>query len=129
MGDWILGGVPTAINGDHMIGLDPNRSMNAYNPFLMLYVAVSRKNQGGRIYGQRQRISREEALRCVTTSAAYLSFDEDKKGSLEVGKLADLAVLDRNYLTCAESDILTSKVLLTMIDGKIVYQQPEFGKD
>ena len=129
VGDWIRGGVPTAINGDHMIGLDPNRSMNAYNPFLMLYVAVSRKNQGGRIYGQQQRISREEALRCVTTSAAYLSFDEDKKGSLEVGKLADLAVLDRNYLTCAESDILTSKVLLTMIDGKIVYQQPEFGKD
>ena len=124
IGDWIHGGVPTAINGDHMIGLDPNRSMNAYNPFLMLYVAVSRKNQGGRVYGARQKISRLEALRCLTTTAAYLSFDENKKGSLEPGKLADLAVLDRDYLTCPEKDILTTNVLLTMVDGKVVYRQP-----
>lgn len=121
LGDWVRGGVPTAIAGDHMMGLDPDRAMNAYNPFLMLYVAVTRRNRDGNVYGEHQRINRLEALRCLTTGPAYLSFDEATKGSLEKGKLADLVVLDRDYLTCADDEIAKIKVMKTMIDGRFVY--------
>ena len=88
IGDWWRGGIPTAINGDHMMGLDPDQAMNSFNPFLHLYIAVSRKNDRGRVYGPRQKISRLDALRAMTATAAYLSFDEDTIGSLEAGKLA-----------------------------------------
>ena len=123
VGDWLRGGVPVAVNSDHMSGLDPNRAMNAFNPFLQLYILVTRKNEAGRIYGARQKLSRLDALRCVTSLAAHLSFDETKKGTLEAGKLADLAVLDRDYLTCPADDIRKIAVEMTMVDGKLVYQR------
>jgi predicted amidohydrolase YtcJ len=123
LGDWVRAGIPTAINSDHMIGLDPNHSMNSYNPFLAMHIAVSRKNQSGRTYNAEERISRIAALRAMTTSAAYLDFNEKKIGSLEVGKYADLAVLDRDYLTCPEEEIRAIKVLMTMVNGKVVYER------
>lgn len=125
LGDWIRGGIPTAIAGDHMMGLDPNKSMNAYNPFLMLHVAVTRRNREGHVYGVHQRVSRLDALRCLTMMPAYLSFAEATRGSLEKGKLADLAVLDRDYLNCTEDEIATIKVVKTMIDGQFVYTRNE----
>ena len=54
---------------------------------------------------------------------AYLSFTEQTKGSLENGKLADLAVLDRDYLNCSEEEIRKIKVSMTMVDGKIVFER------
>ena len=123
LGAWIRGGVPTAMAGDHMMGLDPDRAMNAYNPFLMLQVAVTRRNREGDVYGEHQRISRIEALRCLTTSPAWLSFEESARGSLEVGKLADLVVLDRDCLTCPENELSKIKVVKTMVDGQFVYEQ------
>lgn len=125
LGDWIRGGIPTAIAGDHMMGLDPDQSMNAYNPFLMLSVAVTRRNRDGLVYGPHQRVSRLEALRCLTTMPAYLSFDEATKGSIEKGKLADLAVLDRDYLKCHEDEIAAIQVVKTMIDGRFVFSRDE----
>lgn len=125
LGDWIRGGVPTAIAGDHMMGLDPDQSMNAYNPFLMLYVAVIRRNRDGRVYGAHQRVSRLQALRCLTTMPAYLSFEEQTKGAIEKGKLADLAVLDRDYLNCPEDEIAKIRVVKTMIDGRFVFTRDE----
>jgi hypothetical protein len=122
IGDWLRGGVPTAINGDHMMGLDPDTSMNAYNPFLWLQVAVTRKNRSGRVYGPHQKISRLQALRCITINGAYLAFDEKRKGSLQPGKLADLAVLDRDYLSCPESEIRRITPVLTMLDGRVIYR-------
>jgi predicted amidohydrolase YtcJ len=123
LGDWIRGGVPTAIAGDHMMGLDPDHAMNAYNPFLMLQVAVTRRNREGRIFGEHQRISRLEALRCLTTSPAYLSFAEDAKGALEPDKLADLVILDRDYLQCPEDQISRIKVLRCMVGGRFVFDR------
>jgi predicted amidohydrolase YtcJ len=121
VGDWVRGEIPMAINGDHMIGFDPDRAMNSFNPFLHLYIAVSRMNNQGRVYGSHQKLSRLQALRAMTSAAAYLSFDEQQLGSLETGKLADLAVLDRDYLSCPEAQIREIRVLMTMVDGKVVH--------
>lgn len=123
LGDWVRGGIPVATNSDHMIGLDPDHSMNSFNPFLMMYLAVSRRDEFGNTHGAHQKLSREDALRCVTTNAAWLSFDEDKKGTLQPGRLADLCVIDRDYLTCPEEEIRRIKVLLTMVDGEVVFER------
>jgi predicted amidohydrolase YtcJ len=123
VGDWVRAGVPVAINSDHMIGLDPDHAMNSFNPFLAMYIAVSRKNQNGRIYNSDQKVSRMAALRALTSDASYIDFNEKKIGSLEIGKLADVAVLDRDYLTCPEEEIRQIKVLMTMVDGKVLHER------
>lgn len=123
MAEWARGGVPVAINSDHMIGLDPDHAMNAFNPALMLWIAVARKTDSGHMWGAQQKLSRLDALRSVTLWAAWLSFDEDKLGSLEPGKLADLVVLDRDYLTCPEDEIRAIKPLRTIVGGKTVFRQ------
>jgi hypothetical protein len=73
-----------------------------------------------------QAITRAEALRCATGNGAYLTFDEDKKGSLEPGKLADLAVLSADPLTVAEPAIRDITADMTMVGGKIVHQVPNW---
>lgn len=121
MSDWLRAGLVTAANTDHMLGLDPNRALNPFNPFLTLYVLVTRKTQNGQVIGDDQKVSREDALRMMTIHAAYLSFDEKKKGSIEVGKLADLVILSEDYLTCPAERIKDIRVLTTIAGGKIIY--------
>lgn len=70
-----------------------------------------------------QALSREEALRCATWNGAYLTFDEDRKGSLETGKLADLTVLDADPLAVTDTNIRDIASLMTMIGGEIVYRR------
>ena len=74
--------------------------------------------------GAKQALSRMEALRCATANGAYLTFDEDKKGSLEVGKFADLAVLSADPLTVEEEKISETTALMTMVGGRIVHETP-----
>jgi predicted amidohydrolase YtcJ len=69
-----------------------------------------------------QALTRADALRCATANGAYLTFDEDKKGSLETGKLADLAVLSADPLTVEEDGIADIHALMTMVGGKIVFE-------
>jgi predicted amidohydrolase YtcJ len=69
-----------------------------------------------------QALSRADALRCATANGAYLTFDESKKGSLEVGKLADLAVLSANPLTVDEGKIAELTSLMTMVGGRVVHE-------
>jgi predicted amidohydrolase YtcJ len=84
---------------------------------------VLRKAIGtGRIYGEAQALSRMEALRCATANGAYLTFDEAKKGSLEAGKFADLAVLSADPLTVAADRLSEITALMTMVGGKIVHE-------
>jgi len=93
------------------------------NPLLNFYAAVTRKSPFGvpqEWYG-RQKITREEALRMLTFNAAFAAFEEDKKGSLEAGKLADLVVLSQDIMTIDEEQILNTEVVMTILDGKIIY--------
>jgi predicted amidohydrolase YtcJ len=120
---WINAGVPVAINSDHMIGFDPDHAMNSFNPALMLYCAVTRKDDQGQVHGPEQRLSRLDALRTVTQWAAWLSFDEDRLGTLEKGKLADFVVLDRDYLTCPEEEIKVMRPVMTVVGGRVVWRQ------
>lgn len=123
LGEWARAGVPVSVNSDHMIGFDPDHAMNSFNPALMLWIAVARQSDGGHVYGAGQKLSRLDALRAVTLWAAWLSFDEDKLGSLEPGKLADLVVIDRDYLACPINELREIKVLRTMVGGKTVFQR------
>ena len=70
-----------------------------------------------------QAISREEALRCGTMGGAYLTFEEDRKGSLEEGKLADMAILSTDPLTCTEEEIKDIVADITIVGGKVVYER------
>lgn len=119
---WLQSGVTVALNTDHMFGLDPDRSMNPYNPFLTMYVAVTRKTEAGQVIGRRQAVSPEQALRMMTIDAARFSFDETRKGSIEVGKLGDLVVLSEDLLTCPPDRIRDIKALVTVVGGVIVHE-------
>jgi predicted amidohydrolase YtcJ len=88
-----------------------------------MYVAVSRKTEGGNIFGPEQRVTRAQALRMMTSDAAFLSFDEKQRGSIEPGKLADLTILSDDFMACEEEAIRRIKPVATVVGGKIVYQR------
>jgi len=94
------------------------------SPLLGIYVAVTRKTDANRELGANQKISVEEALRAYTLNSAYATFEEDVKGSIEPGKLADFAILSNNPLSARESEIKDIQVEMTIVGGKIVYTKP-----
>lgn len=111
------------VNGgsDHMVKNDPDLSINPYNPFPAMWSVVTRKTDKGTVFNPEQAISREQALKMYTINNAQASFEENIKGSIEIGKLADLVVLTDDLLTCDEDAIRDIKCLLTIVDGKIVF--------
>jgi hypothetical protein len=115
-------GVMVAGGSDHMIKYDPRRSINAYHPFYAMWMAISRKLADGSVLRPEQRITREEALRMWTINGAWLTFEEKLKGSIEPGKLADFAVITRDYLTCAEDEIKNIEAVMTAVGGKVVHR-------
>lgn len=116
-------GVVVAGGSDHMIKFDSRAAINPYNPFFGMWMAVTRKTTSGRVVNPEQRLTRDQALRMWTLNAAYLSFDEQRKGSIEPGKLADLVVLSSDILSCPEDEIRAIESLATMVDGKLVYSR------
>jgi predicted amidohydrolase YtcJ len=120
---YVDAGIITALGSDHMIGHDKNRATNPYNPFLSLYIAVTRKTDRGQVFHPEERVTRQEALKMHTIWAAYLQFSEKVKGSIEPGKLADMIVVDRDYLACPEDQIREIEPVMTILDGKVVYQR------
>ena len=87
--------------------------------------AVCRCVDGSRrIWGRDQKVSRQDALRMKTIWAAQYVGDEEKLGSLQAGKLADLVVLDRDYMTVPEDQISELEVIMTIVGGKVVYSSP-----
>jgi hypothetical protein len=88
-----------------------------------MWMAITRQTSTGEVVNPDQRISREQALEMWTTNAAYLSFEEEVKGSLEAGKYADLVVIDRDILTCPVEEIRDIDVVETILGGKTVYRR------
>lgn len=96
------------------------------NPLHTFWAVVSRTDRvTGKVIVPRQKISREDALKAFTINGAYLTFEEGIKGSIEIGKLADLVVLSDDILTCPEQKIKEIEVLSTMVGGKIVYSKDQ----
>ncbi len=113
-------GVIVAGGSDHMIGHDKNRAVNPYNPFLQMWIAVTRRTSRGSLLYPEEAVTRQEALKMHTIWAAHMQFAEDQRGSLEPGKLADLVVIDRDFLTCPEDEIRSIEPQMVVLDGKIV---------
>lgn len=93
-----------------------------YNPLLGIHSLVNRITEKGQPFSPEQAITVEEALRMYTIDAAYASFDEGSKGSIEPGKLADFVVLVENPLEVANETIKDTKVAMTIVGGEIVYR-------
>ena len=72
-----------------------------------------------------ERLTREQAVRLYTIDNAYLNHEEKEKGSLEVGKLADFIIIDRDVMTCPTKEVRDVKVLLTVVGGKVAYERKE----
>jgi predicted amidohydrolase YtcJ len=116
-------GVDVAINTDHMYGLDRDDALNPFNPFLTIYAASTRRTESGEVIGADESVSRQEALRMMTSAAAKFSFDEKDRGSIEAGKLADFAVLDTDLLSCTPEQLRAIRPDLTVIGGRVAFER------
>jgi predicted amidohydrolase YtcJ len=109
-------------------GTDATR-VASYNPWMSLYWMVAGKTVGGTaLYPAANRLDRGEALRRYTLGSAWFSGEEDKKGAVAPGYLADLAVLSDDYFAVPEEEIKRIESVLTVVDGAIVYGSDEFGQ-
>lgn len=98
------------------------------SPLIEFYAAVARKDlngQAGEGWHPEQALSREEALALFTSAPAFASFQEDRLGTIEIGKIADFTVFDRDLMTVPEADILDAKPVMTVIGGEIVWRAAE----
>jgi predicted amidohydrolase YtcJ len=111
------------INGgsDHMVKWDANASINPYNPFLAIFAMITRQTEQGAVITPEEAVTREEALRMYTINNAFASFEESLKGTIETGKLADMAVLSDDILNCPTDKIKEIESVITIVGGKIVY--------
>jgi predicted amidohydrolase YtcJ len=91
------------------------------DPIASFHASVTRRMADGRVFHGEQRMTREEALRSMTVSAAYAAFEEDVKGSLAPGKYTDVTVLSRDLLTVPDEDLLGTTVEMTIVGGEILF--------
>jgi predicted amidohydrolase YtcJ len=114
-------GIPVAA------GSDSTRACSE-NPWLSLWWLVTgRPLDGGPRRDPRQRLSRAEALDLYTRAGAWFSFEEDRRGMLQPGRLADLAVLSDDFLTCDEEAIPSLESELTLVGGRVAHASPVFS--
>ncbi len=116
-------GVIVGGGSDHMQKIGDMRSINPYNPFFGMWIALTRQPRWTDVTLQpEQRITRQDAIRLYTANNAYITFTENEKGSLEVGKLADLIVLDRDILECPVEDVKRVQVERAYLGGRLVHE-------
>jgi predicted amidohydrolase YtcJ len=126
-----IGRQPPVVTGNKIglpigAGTDAHR-VSTYNPFTVLQWFLDGKNASGTpLRGVAETPSRGDALRFYTSGSAWVSHDERVRGSLEVGKLADLAVLSKDYMTVSVDQIGSIESVLTMVGGKVVYAAGPF---
>jgi predicted amidohydrolase YtcJ len=92
------------------------------DPLASFHASITRRPREGPAFYPDQRMTRVEALRSYTINAAFANFDESIKGTLSVGKLADITVLSKDIMTIPEDEIPTAEVLYTIVGGKVAYQ-------
>ena len=115
-------GVIVGGGSDHMQKIGGMRSINPYNPFFGMWITLTRQPRWtNQTLHPEQRISRDQAIRLYTINNAYLMFQEQEKGSLEKGKLADLVVLKTDILTCPLDQVKDIEVEQTYLGGELVY--------
>ena len=109
---------------DHMQKIDSLKSVNPYNPFLGMWVTLTRRARWfeGQLHPE-EALTREQAIRFYTINNAHLMFLEDRVGSLEPGKLADLIVIDRDLLTCSLDEFRNANCVQTYVNGKLVFER------
>jgi len=114
--------VKTVINsGLPFAGGTDGTTSSSYRPFISISWLVSGKNWRGDLVRPTERLTREQALRAYTRGSAWFTWEENRKGAITPGMLADFIVLDRDYLTVNEDDIRFIKPVLTAVGGKVVY--------
>ena len=102
--------------------------ITSHDPWIGIYALLTRKDQAsGQVYGPQETVGIRDALRSYTIHGAYLTYDDERRGNLEVGKLADLVVLDLPSIDLLESDPelcfgMPDRVVMTVVGGKIRYQ-------
>ncbi len=113
----------TALNKGLKITIHTDAPVALPNLMRVIWTATNRVSRSGDIIGENERLTPYEALKCITEWSAYQHFEEEKKGTLEVGKLADLVILDSNPLKVAIENIKNIVVLQTIKEGKTVYKK------
>jgi predicted amidohydrolase YtcJ len=106
-----------------LVGNGTDTPVEDVDPIQCFYASVSRRLADGTVFFPDQRMSRMEALRSYTINNAYAAFEEGIKGSLKVGKLADVTVLSRDILSIPESEIRSAKVDYTIVGGKVAFER------
>jgi hypothetical protein len=106
-------GIPVAGNSDYPV--------SSSNPMVRIQSLVTRQSRYGRVYGPSQRLTVDQALHSFTMGGAFASFEEDRKGSISAGKLADFVVLSDDPRTVPPDEIRNIRVLCTFIGGELVY--------
>jgi predicted amidohydrolase YtcJ len=102
-------------------GLHNDSPVTPISPLLSVGTAVSRLTSGGKILGPEQAITVEEALRSMTLDAAFLAFEDDRKGTLTEGKLGDVVVLESDPHEVAPEEIRDIPVVMTIVGGEVAY--------
>ena len=108
---------------DHGIFMALSSDILPIDPLVGLYAAVTRKGMSGEIYGLDEAITIEEAIRGYTANGAWITFEEDIKGTLEPGMLADMVVLSENLLTINPEDIMDVEIDMTIVSGNVLYER------
>jgi predicted amidohydrolase YtcJ len=114
---------PLKIPMEHGIFMGLGSDILPIDPLVGLYAAVTRKGTSGEVYGPEERLTMEEAIRGYTADAAWFTYEEGLKGSLEPGKLADMVVLSEDPLTIDPERIMEMEVEMTILGGRVVYER------
>jgi predicted amidohydrolase YtcJ len=93
------------------------------NPLFGVYAAVARKTDAGNVLSSSEAVTVKEALRAYTRTSAYALFEEERRGSLEVGKIADVIVMDRDLFSVSPEEIKEARVVLTVKNGGVVFDR------
>jgi predicted amidohydrolase YtcJ len=122
-GDRLAHNNPLKIPMDYGIFMAISSDILPIGPMLGLYAAVTRKGMSGEVYGPDEALTIEEAIRAYTRNAAWLTFEENSKGTLEPGMLADMVVLSEDLLAIDPERILDVEVDMTIVGGQVLYER------